>query len=278
MPYIDVYIYVLSAEMGYIIEVSGMVIAVVKRRSLLAVLAVAVAVVIVTVAGVGGSAAVAVRKNSKRLPVYSVETAENVVALSFDAAWGAEKTDRLIEILQREEAKATFFLVGMWVEKHPDKLEKIHESGYEIGTHSNTHPDMTKIAANKVKLELETSSKLIEDTIGVRPKFFRPPFGAYNDTLINTAEELGLMTIQWDVDSLDWKNYTAEQIAVRVLKGVKNGSIVLMHNDGENTARALELILAGLKNKGFKTVGMSELVMTENYTIDHTGRQIKING
>ena len=106
-------------------------------------------------------------------------------------------------------------------------------------------------------------------------ELFRPPYGSYSDNLIETAEELGLYTVQWDVDTLDWKGLSASEIAARVLGNVKNGSIVLMHNNGEHTLEALPLVLEGLKNKGFDCVKIGDLIYRENYTIDHTGRQIR---
>lgn len=213
---------------------------------------------------------------ARKLPIYSVETEEKKVALTFDASWGADKTDELISILKENDAKATFFLVGFWVEKYEDKVKKLQENGIEIGTHSNTHPDMTTLNQTKMQLELETSMNILEKVTGLKPKYFRPPYGAYNDKLITCAQDLGLMTIQWDVDSLDWKNLTVENITQRVISKTRNGSIILMHNNGENTAAALRLIILGLKNKGFDFVCVGELVYKDNFHIDHTGRQIKI--
>ena len=210
------------------------------------------------------------------LPIYSVETDEKVVALSFDAAWGADKTEGILSTLEEYDAVATFFTVGMWAEKYPDKLRLLADSGrMEIGTHSNTHPDMGGMSAFDIRDELETSLDIIENVCGVRAELFRPPSGSYGNTLITEAEELGLYTIQWDVDTLDWKGLSATEIAGRVLSGVREGSIVLMHNNGEHTLEALPLILEGLKNKGFTCVKIGDMIYRENYTIDHTGRQIR---
>ena len=134
---------------------------------------------------------------------------------------------------------------------------------------------MTNLSKTQMQLELQTSINILHNITGKKPKVFRPPFGAYNNALIETAESLGLKTIQWDVDSLDWKDYTAQQIAQRVISKTKKGSIILMHNNGQNTPKALRLIILGLKNKGFEFVCVSELIYHDNYYIDHTGRQIK---
>lgn len=211
-----------------------------------------------------------------KLPIYCVDTTEKEVALTFDAAWGAEKTPKILDALTLYDIRATFFVVGFWAEKYSAELKALSESGRaEIGTHSNTHPHLPKLTKTQMELELTTSCNIIESVTGKRPDLFRPPFGDYDNRLIETCAELKLYPIQWDVDSLDWKGLSATAMAERVLSRVKSGSIILMHNDGENTVSALPLIITGLKNKGytFKTVG--ELIYRDGYTIDRTGKQIK---
>jgi len=167
---------------------------------------------------------------NKKLPIYSVKTDENKVAISFDAAWGADKTRDIMQMCDSYGVKATFFLVGFWVEKYPEMVKEIYNNGFEIGLHSNTHPDMTKLTKTKIKQELETNIKLIQDLTGYRPKLFRPPYGYYNNNLIEVCEELNIYCIQWSVDSLDWKGLSASQIAGRVCSKTENGSIVLFHS------------------------------------------------
>lgn len=250
---------------------------VVKRSGIVktTVIAVLLALLLGTV-GVTGAAAVYGGKTTRKLPIYSVETEEKAVALSFDASWGADKTQDILDTLTRYDIKANYFVVSFWAEKYPYMLKKLGDSGrVEIGTHSNTHPHMPKLSRNQIELELTASVDIIEKCTEKKVELFRPPFGDYNDTLLEEAEKLGLYTIQWDVDTLDWKDLSAQAMAERVLNNVKNGSIVLMHNDGKNTVQALPLIIEGLKNKGysFKTIG--ELIYRDNYEIDHTGRQIR---
>ena len=215
-------------------------------------------------------------KSPRRVPIYCVDTQEKIVALSFDATWGADKTLGILDVLKEYGASATFFAVGMWVEKYSDKLKILSDSGImEIGTHSNNHPDMAKLSRQDILLELETSVNIIENVTGGKVDLFRAPYGSYSDTLIETAEELGLFTIQWDVDTLDWKGLSAGDICQRVLNKVKPGSIVLMHNDGENTLSALPLMLEGLKQKGYKCVKIGDMIYRKNFTVDHTGKQIR---
>ena len=139
----------------------------------------------------------------KKLPIYSVQTEENKVAISFDAAWGADKTQEIMTVCESYGVKATFFLVGFWIEKYPEMVKEIYNRGFEIGIHSNTHPDMTKLSRKQVKEELSTNINLIKELTNFTPKLFRPPYGYYNNTLIDVCDELGLSCIEWSVDSLD---------------------------------------------------------------------------
>ncbi len=217
------------------------------------------------------------KKNTRLIPIYCVDTEEKKIAISFDAAWGADYTEELLEILREHNVKTTFFLVAFWVDKYPDMVKKIDESGHEIGNHSSSHPKMSQLSKEKIKEELDTTSGKIETITGKKVILFRPPFGDYNNTLMKTASDLGYYVIQWDVDSLDYKDYGTNAIVERVLSKVKNGSIVLFHNNATYTKSALPLILKSLEEKEYKIVPISELIHKEGFYIDHTGKQIKID-
>lgn len=249
----------------------------IKRSSIVAVLVLALAL-IGSIVGVAltGTSSVYFGKTTKKLPIYCVQTDEKVVALSFDAAWGSDSTQKILDTLTEYDIKANYFVVSFWAEKYADLLKSLSDSGrVEVGTHSVTHPHMAQKSRSEIALELSDSVKTIESITGKKVELFRPPFGEYTDTVIEECEKQGLYPIQWDVDTLDWKGISAEQIAARVVNNVTNGSIVLMHNDGANTAAALPAIITALKDAGytFKTIG--ELIYRDNYTIDHTGKQIK---
>lgn len=250
-----------------------------KKKLTVSLAAIAFVALLLVTIGQTGAYAVYVGRTTRRLPVYCVQTDEKKVAITFDAAWGADRTESILRTLTEYDVKATFFAVEFWTEKYSELLKKLHDSGrVEIGTHSATHPHMNSLSKSQIKLELTSSSNAIEAVTGVRPTLFRAPFGEYNNTLLETAEELGLYTIQWDVDSLDWKGTKSEKMASRILNKVQNGSIILMHNDGENTPEALPAIIEGLKNKGYSLVTVSELIYKDNYVIDNTGRQIYEKG
>lgn len=213
----------------------------------------------------------------RQLPIYSVKKEEKVIAISFDCAWGTEHTDDILEALEKFNVPATFFAVEFWVKKYPDYCKKIVESGHEMGTHSSTHSHMSKMSASAVREELISSSAAIKDATGQEVRLFRCPFGEYNDDVITVANSLNLQVIQWDVDSLDWKDLTSGEISLRIINKVKPGSIILCHNNGLHTAEALPIIFADLQNKGYKFVKISELIYFENYQIDANGVQSPLN-
>lgn len=207
------------------------------------------------------------------VPIYSVETTEKKVALTFDAAWGSDKTLKIVDILKEAGLVGTFFLVGFWTEANADKVKAIDEAGFDIGTHSNTHPKMSTLSKSQIESELRLSMDLITNITGKTVEFFRPPFGDYNDTLVSTASSLGLKTIQWDVDTLDWKGLSSSEILSRVKANVKSGSIILCHNNSDHIVEALPLIISYLKQEGYEIVKISELVHADNYYVDGNGLQ-----
>lgn len=249
---------------------------VIKSRTIKIFVAIVMVMILLAIPfGGQSSAQVFLGYSTRKVPIYNVDTTEKQVAISFDAAWGADKTQGILDILKEFEVNATFFLVGFWVDDYSDMVKAIDSAGCEIGTHSNTHPDMAKLSKATMKQELETSISKIKSVTGKDVKLFRAPFGSYNNALLETADELSLKTIQWDVDSLDWKGLSAQDITSRVCSRVKNGSIILMHNNSDNILDALRLTLNRLKVAGYKITCISDLVYENDYNIDRNGVQHK---
>lgn len=212
----------------------------------------------------------------RKVPIYRVETSEKKVAISFDAAWGSDVTLKLLDTLKKHNIKTTFFLVKFWMEENPDMTKRIAKAGHEIGNHSATHPNMGSLSVKDIRKEIKDTHDKIKELTGQDANLFRPPFGDYSDTLIETLNDMGYHVIQWDVDSLDWKDLSANAIYDRVIKGIKPGSIVLFHNNGKHTAEALEPIIKELKRRDYEIVPVSELLIKENYYIDsNTGEMRK---
>lgn len=213
-------------------------------------------------------------------PIYCVDTKEKVVSLTFDVNWvEKDNLEVILSILKKYNVKGTFFIMGGWVnysEENVNKLKAIKEGGHEIGNHSYKHPSFTKIGPDKMKEEIEKTNDIIEKYTNEKPKLFRFPSGDYNKDAFAKVRNLGYMTIQWDVDSVDWKEISPEREYNRVMKNVKPGSIILFHN-AKYTPDNLDRIIKNLKDKGyeFKTVG--EMIYFEDYSVDNQGIQHKVN-
>ncbi len=215
--------------------------------------------------------------SERKIPIYCVDTKEKKVALSFDAAWGSEDLDILLDILKKHQIKATFFMTGGWVESYPEGVKKIAEAGHDLGNHSENHKKMSQLSMEECITEIQEAHDRVKELTGQEMILFRPPYGDYNNTLIEAATSLNYHTIQWSVDSLDWKDYGADNIVSTVLehKNLDDGAIILMHNGAKYTKDALEEVIEGLKSKGYTIVPISELIYKESYHTDSTGRQIK---
>lgn len=248
------------------------------NRSFLGSVMLALAVALLFVAAATPSFISAAAMKDRKLPVYSVERDDKCLSLTFDAAWGNEDTQTLIDILARYEVKATFFVVGFWAEKYPESVRALHEAGHEVMTHSDDHAHFNQLTHQQIVDNLNAGCDKIEAVTGVRPTLFRAPYGEYNDLVVQTAEDLGLTTIQWDVDSLDWKDLPAGEISRRVTESVRDGSIVLFHNAALHTPEALPEIIETLLSRGYRIVPVSELLLRGDYVVDHTGRMRAAGG
>ena len=196
---------------------------------------------------------------------------------TFASPWGNEDTEHLIEILAKYNVKTTFFVVGDWVDKYPESVKALHDAGHEVMSHSTHHDHYYSLTSSQIVADIQESCDKIEAVTGCSPTLIRCPYGEYDDHVISAVRSLGMEPIQWDVDSLDWKDYDAATIIRRVTehKHLGNGSIILCHNGGKHTAEALDELLTILKKKGFQLVPISALIMKDNYTINTEGRQIK---
>ena len=245
-----------------------------KNLILSAVAAVLVAVLSVLVY-TSGAYAVYFGGTPRKIPIYSVGREDKYISITFDCAWGTDHTDGILEALAGQNVRATFFMVQFWTEKYPDYVKKISDAGNEIGTHSKTHSYMSKLSASQISAELESSSAAIEAVTGKKVDLFRAPYGDYDDELVKTAEKDGYYTIQWDVDSLDWKGLSAAAIHQRVVGKVKDGSIVLFHNNSDNILEALPLVIETLRLKKFTFAPVGDVVYKTDYYVDNNGTQHK---
>ena len=220
-------------------------------------------------------ALVGVSASKRALPVYCVQRNDKTVAISFDAAWGNEDTQMLIDILDQYGVNATFFVVGDWVDKYPESVRALADAGNEVMNHSTSHAHFSKLSHNEIIRDINLCNDKIEQITGVRPTLFRCPYGEYDDHVIQAVSSIGMTAVQWDVDSLDWKGISADEIQRRVLDRVQPGSIVLFHNAAENTPEALPGILESLIANGYRIVPISQILLQGDCFIDNTGRQCR---
>ena len=209
----------------------------------------------------------------KYLPIYNVKTDEKKIAFTMNCAWNADDIDSILETLKNNNVHITFFMVGDWVDKYPEAVKKINEAGHEIGSHSNTHPHVNKLSAEKNLEEINLSVAKIQKITGQKTNIYRAPYGEYNNTVIKTAEENGYYTIQWNLDTLDYEGLTGEQMWNRLKNKLDKGSIILSHNGTKHTADSLDMLIKNIKSSGFQVTTVSDLIYKDNFTINNNGTQ-----
>lgn len=209
----------------------------------------------------------------RSLPIYSVDRSDKVISLGINCAWGDEDVPKFLEILEKNNVKATFFVTGTFCRKFPLAVKAIYDAGHEIGSHSNTHVDLTKLGNQELLDQIRKGSAEIIAITGEAPKLFRTPSGAYNSTVIDTIVSEGIMPIQWSCDSIDYKDPTIEQMQERILSKLSSGEITLFHVGAKNTPAALEKIIPAIKEKGYNIVKVGDIIYTQDYEMDFEGKQ-----
>lgn len=210
---------------------------------------------------------------AKKLPIYNVDTNQPKIAFTMNCAWNADDIDQILATLSKHNTHITFFMVGDWVDKYPDAVKKISEAGHEIANHSDGHKHVNNLNIEENEKEVKLCSDKIEAITGKKTTLYRGPYGEYNNTVIQAAQNQNHITIQWSLDTLDYKGLTADEMWARLNGKVKNGDIILSHNGTKHTADSLDKILTNLESNGFKVVTVSDLIYKDNYIIDNNGTQ-----
>ncbi len=212
---------------------------------------------------------------SRKIPVYSVNNdGSGDIALTINCAWGASDIPEILDILDKYNVKCTFFVVGIWAEKNPDKLKMIADRGHEIGNHSYSHKLPSQSSTEKIEEEILKCNEIIKAQTGKSPLFYRAPSGDYNNETVDLAEKHGMTAIQWSVDSLDWmKDKSAQEITARVTGKITSGSIILFHNDTEYTVKVLPEVIEHLQKEHYTFVPVSELMLPGKTYVDSQGVQ-----
>lgn len=194
--------------------------------------------------------------------IREVPTIKKFVALTFDDGPSSIYTPQILDILKENKVKGTFFCIGSKIAKNPLTSKRIAKEKHEIGNHTYTHPYIGSLSSNKLREEIEKTQKEILKITGVKTKLFRPPGGRFNPRIVNLVEDTHHQFIlwSWDQDTRDWSRPGVNRIVRKVLKNISNGDIVLFHDTGSQTVKALRILVPLLKEKGYKLVTVSQLL------------------
>lgn len=213
-------------------------------------------------------------------PIHCVDREDKKISLTFDVNWAEnDYLYEILDLLDENNIKATFFIMGKWViypEGNREKLVEIHKRGHEIGNHSYVHPDFKNIGKERIIEEVKKTEEIIEKEVGVKTNLFRFPSGSYSQESLSVIHGLQYKSIQWDVDSVDWKGESKEREYKKVINNVKGGSILLYHNNGKYTVENLKEIIPKLKLEGYEFVKISDIIYENSYEIDDNGKQLLI--
>lgn len=207
----------------------------------------------------------------RKIPVYRVVTDEKKAALTFNCAWDDSTTDEILNILDRENVRCTFFFVGDYARKYPEDVRKIVNAGHEPANHSDRHISPSKQSFSSLAADISSCNDEIKTLTGRTCRLYRAPSGEYTNDAISAAESLGMTTVQWNVDSIDWRNKAPAEILERIKTKTVGGSIILFHTGKQNTADALPAVIELLKKSGYELVTVSELLPDGEYDILHDG-------
>jgi len=198
-------------------------------------------------------------------PIYKGNPKKPMIALLINVAWGNEYIPGILQTLKTSKVKATFFFDGSWVKNNPDLAKLINLEGHEIGNHAYSHPNLQQSSRTETMNELQKTNEIIEATLGIKPIWFAPPSGSFNQETILVANELGMKTILWTIDTVDWKKPATSEMVNRIVSGVANGSMVLMHPT-KPVFEGLETMIAEIKGKGYQLGTVSELMSEKRIT------------
>lgn len=193
-------------------------------------------------------------------PIFKGNPDKPMVSFLINVAWGNEYIPEILGVLKKHKTKVSFFFDGSWVSKHPDLAELIFKDGHEIGNHAYSHPDLQQKTPEATREELKKTNEVIMKTLGIKsPEWFGPPSGSFNQQTVEVASELGMHTVLWTVDTVDWKKPATDEMVNRVVSQVENGSMVLMHPT-KPVAEGIEDMITQITEKGYLLGTVSELM------------------
>ncbi|MEH7545628.1 MULTISPECIES: polysaccharide deacetylase family protein [Bacillaceae] len=201
-------------------------------------------------------------ENLPPTPIYKGHPDKPMVSFIINVAWGNEYLSDMLATLKKHNVSATFFLEGNWTKKNPELAKMIVSAGHEVGNHSYSHPDMSKLTASKTREQMIKTNEIIEAATGEKCVWFAPPSGSYRDETVKIADELNMKTVMWTVDTVDWRKPSPEVLINRVISKIDKGSMVLMHPT-ESTAKSLDRLITLIEKKNLHIGTVSELMDEE---------------
>ncbi|OUM96931.1 MAG: hypothetical protein A9Z00_05015 [Thermobacillus sp. ZCTH02-B1] len=198
-------------------------------------------------------------------PIYRGNPKKRMAAIMINVAWGNEHIPPMLETLKAKHVQATFFFDGSWLEKNEELARMIAEGGHELSNHAYSHPDMARLGRDAQYREIARTEALLREKLGVTDnRWFAPPSGSYNTTTVRTAAQLGLKTVLWTVDTLDWRNPPPERIVAKIRRDAGPGSLILMHPT-ESAKAALADLIDALRDKGIEPGTVSRTLSSSRY-------------
>lgn len=225
--------------------------------------------------------AVAVFQDEKKvpeMPINRVACKEKKLALSFDVGGGEKDLNQILSLLKKHDIKATFFVNGCWIAKHPDTIRTIYTEGHDIGNHSQSHKKMQQLSEEECEEQIKEVHNSIKTLTGETMNLFRAPYDEYGEAVMEASKSMGYFPIRWNIDSMDWKDYGVAPIVNEICnnQNLKNGSIILCHTGTKFTKNALPKVITTLQKRGYSFEKVSDLIYKYNYVIDQKGVQRKI--
>jgi len=197
------------------------------------------------------------------------------IALTYDDGPNDPHTLRLLEVLGKHGARATFFLIGRYVKQRPDLVREIARAGHAVGNHTFTHPNLIFVSAEQTRTELQLCTQVLHDTVGEHSRLFRPPFGGRRPATLRIVRELELEPVMWNVTGYDWNAPLAEIIERRIVKQIRGGDVILLHDGGHaafgadrsQTVIATDRLLSRYKSEGYEFVTIPEMMGIQSSVI-----------
>jgi len=200
-------------------------------------------------------------------PVFRGNPNKKMISFMINVAWGNEYIESILKTLKRENVKATFFLDGSWLSKNADIAKQIQAEGHEMSNHAYNHPDMSAISREAQYSQISKTEALLKSSLNVNNKWFAPPSGAFNQATVQIAEQQGLKTVLWTIDTVDWQKPPADSVVRKISGKLEPGALILMHPTA-STRDALPGIIAAAKSKGYAIGTVSETLSSKRLPAD----------